>query len=149
MTTRADIVAAARTQLHVRWLHQARCPGVAVDCHGFLGVVGRACGIAEAPAWLADKDLKTYGRIPRPRVSLAGARRYLDEIAVKDAIEGDILFLAHRDHPKLPRHFGIVTRASPRYIIHADWAAGEVVENGLPDNAPWFPTHAFRYRGIE
>lgn len=148
MIARADIVAAARSQLHVKWQHQARLPGVAVDCHGFLGVVGEVCGVAEAPAWLADPELKCYSRLPLPRVSLAGARRYLDEIKPKDAVEGDILFLAHRKHPKLPTHFAIVTKATPRTIIHAYQPIGEVVENGLPDNAPWFPAYAFRFRGV-
>lgn len=148
MPTGSDIVASARKQLGVKWQHQARLPGVAVDCHGFLGVVGKDCGIAEAPAWLADDDLMRYSRIPRPSMSLAGARRYLDEIEVGEVREGDILFLAHRDHPRLPTHFAIVTKANPLYIIHAEYFAGKVVENRLTENGRWMATHAFRYRGI-
>jgi cell wall-associated NlpC family hydrolase len=146
---RADIVARARREMGTPWQHQARCPGVAVDCHGFLGVVGKDCGVAEAEAWLADDELMRYGRVARPEKSLALARRYLDEIPPKEAIEGDILFLAHRKHPRLPSHFAIVTKAEPRTIIHAHEPNGEVVENNLPETAPWFPVHAFRFRGVE
>lgn len=144
---RSDIVARARRELGTPWQHQARLPGVALDCHGFLGVVGTDCGIAEGPAWLADDELMRYGRPPRPDRLLAGARRYLDEIEIADAVEGDVLVLAHHQHPRVPTHFAIVTRANPRAIIHAEYFAGRVVENGL--GARWLPTHAFRFRGVE
>lgn len=146
--TGAEIIARARQELGTPWQHQARLSGVAVDCHGFLGVVARDCGVAEAQAWLADDALKRYSRIPRPSLSLAGARRYLDEIKVRDAVEADILFLALRSHPELPTHFAIITRANPLTIIHAEYFAGRVVENGLRDGSRWFPTHAFRFRGL-
>lgn len=147
MTTRADIVASARKELGTKWQHQARLPGVAVDCHGFLGVVGKDCGIAEAPAWLADQDLRTYGRHARPTMSLPAARRYLDEVKVSEAAEGDVLFMAPIKHPKFPHHFAIITQAEPLKVIHAFYWAGEVVETGIP--AGWFPTHAFRFRGVQ
>jgi hypothetical protein len=146
--TRADIVARARRELGVKWQHQARLSGVALDCVGLVGVVAIACGVPNAEEWLADDDLKRYGRPPRPDVLLAGARKYLDEIPVADALEGDILVLAHKKHPATPTHFAQVTQVEPRYVIHAEYFAGRVVENNLPDGGRWFATHAFRFRGL-
>ena len=145
---RAAIVERARYELGTPWQHQARTSRLALDCVGLVGVVANSLGLAHAAEWFADDELKRYGRPPRPDVLLAGARKYLDEIAVRDALEGDVLVVAHRSHPDTPTHFGIVTRAAPRYVIHAEYFAGRVVENRLPDGARWLPTHAFRFRGV-
>lgn len=148
MVTRADIVTRARQELGVRWQHQARLSGTALDCVGLIGVVAGSLGLQNALEWFADDDLKRYGRPPRPDVLLAGARKYLDEIAIGRAAEGDVVVLAHRSHPRTPTHFGIIARAKPRYVIHSEYFAGRVVENGLPDGGPWLPTHAFAFRGL-
>lgn len=149
MTTRSQIVERARKELGTRWQHQARLSGVALDCVGLVGVVAGGLMMPAAIAWFADDELRRYGRPPRPDVLLAGARKYLEEISVPDAREGDVLVLAHRAHPATPTHFAIVTRAAPRYVIHAEYFAGKVVENGLPDGGRWLPTHAFRYPGVD
>lgn len=145
---REAIVARARQELGTPWQHQARLSGTALDCIGLVGVVAVGIGIAEGRQWIDDDDLKRYGRPPRPNVLLAGARKYLDEIGIEQAIEGDIVVLAHCSHPRIPTHFGIVTRTHPRRVIHAEYFAGKVVENSMPDGGRWKPTHAFRFRGL-
>jgi cell wall-associated NlpC family hydrolase len=45
MTTPAHIVAAARAQLGTPWMHQARLPGVALDCAGLVICVARSLGL--------------------------------------------------------------------------------------------------------
>lgn len=145
---REAIVERARQELGTPWQHQARLSGTALDCIGLVGVVAIGVGVTEGRQWFDDDDLKRYGRPPRPDVLLDGARKYLDEIDVGQAVEGDVVVLAHRSHPDTPTHFGIVTQARPRYVIHAEYFAGKVVENSMPDGGRWLPTHAFRFRGI-
>lgn len=148
MITRADIVTQARRELGTPWRHQARTPGVAVDCVGFLGVIARGLDLSVAEAWFADDECKRYGRPPYPRTLLALARRYFDEIAIAAARMGDVLVLAHETHPRVPTHFAVISHDDPRRIIHAEWFAGKVIEHGLPPTARWRPTHAFRFREV-
>lgn len=55
MTTRAEIVAIARTFLDTPYHHMGRQPGVAMDCAGVLICAGRAAGLVPA-----DFDVPNY-----------------------------------------------------------------------------------------
>ncbi len=108
--TSADVVAAARRQLGARWMHQARLPGVAMDCVGLVIVVARQLGLV-AP----DFDVGPYGRQPDgSMLTLAGQHmRPLSSIEL-----GAVLAVAvDRD----PQHMGIVGdyRHGGWSIIHA------------------------------
>ena len=158
MIERATIVALARGELATRypglrrtgtrWQHQARTLGLAVDCVGLVGAVALAAGVAEARAWFEDDDLKRYGRPPDPSVLLGAARRYMDEIAVADALPADVLVMASDRSPTVPTHFALVTQADPRYIIHAHAAARRVIEHRHDEGARWPVLRAFRFRGV-
>lgn len=68
--TAADVVAAARSFLRVKWVHQGRRADAGLDCLGLLVEVGRRVGCAVP-------DDAAYGRFPDGEELLAGMRRYL------------------------------------------------------------------------
>ena len=145
MTTRAELVAAARAWLGTRWMHQASLRGVGADCIGLIVGVARDCGLPEAAAWAADPTSKGYGRAPDPAMLLAAAERYLDPIPVDAAVAGDILLMRFTIEPQ---HFAIVSALEPRSIIHAYSGARKVVEHRL-DELWWSRIlRAYRYRGV-
>jgi NlpC/P60 family putative phage cell wall peptidase len=57
MTTRADIIAYARTLLGTPYRHQGRLPGVGLDCVGVLVAVATHFG-------LSFHDCPAYARVP-------------------------------------------------------------------------------------
>ena len=73
MPTSADVVTAARGQIGVPWMHQARLPGVALDCAGLvrLSVGGRVddprgtsaqdLGELEASIYKAQSVVRRHG----------------------------------------------------------------------------------------
>ena len=144
MTTRADIVAEARTWLGTRWQHQAATKGAGCDCIGLVGGVALALGLPGAQAWAAEPAYHAYGRTPDPELLAAGCDRLLDRIARADAGPGDILVLAfERD----PMHFALVSSSAPERIIHAYAQRRAVVEQSLPV-AGARVLRAYRYRGV-
>ena len=144
MTTRADIVAEARTWLGTRWAHQGRVKGVGVDCIGLIGGVALAAGVPGAQEWSADASLHAYGRTPVPALLLAGCDRFLDRIKITEAEPGDVLVMAFATEPQ---HFAIVSRVDPMYLIHAYAQRRQVVENGAAV-AGARVLRAYRFRGI-
>lgn len=139
MTTRADIVAEARTWLGTRWQHQASQRGIGSDCIGLVVGVGRELGIPEAYAFAQDLEVKGYGREPDPRMLLAACSRYLDPC--RNPVPGDILLFRFKTEPQ---HFALIS--APDYMIHAFANARRVVENRIDD--AWRIVRAYSYRGI-
>lgn len=125
MTTRADVVAAARKYLGARWQHQARGDD-ALDCVGLLVRVGRDLGIQNVPR-VAD-----YRMHPDAVRILQDAARYMTKISVRDFAAGDALVLRFGS---APQHFGIVGDYSEGgfSLIHAYRGADKVVEHRLDD----------------
>ncbi len=149
MVTGAQVVEQARTQLGVPFHHGQATPGVGSDCIGLLVIVADALGLPEASSWRHDPRFKGYGRTPEPRLLLAACAAYLDSISISSARLGDILVFAFvRDPSRQPMHFGILSCASPRRVIHAYERVGRVVENGA-DASFWRAIAAFRLRGVE
>jgi hypothetical protein len=68
--TAADVVAAARSLLRVKWVHQGRRADAGLDCLGLLVEVGRRVGCTVP-------DDASYGRLPDGKELLAGMRRFL------------------------------------------------------------------------
>lgn len=124
MTTGADIVAWARTQANVPWMHQARLPGQALDCVGLVICSARAHGLV-AP----DFDITGYSRAPDGRL-LALCREHMVEIAEPE--DGAVVVVATQ---REPQHMGILTpyRHGGWAIIHASNAArpARVIETRL------------------
>lgn len=120
--TASQVVATARGMLGTTWMHQARLPGVAVDCAGLVICTARALGLVPT-----EWDIADYPR--HPDGTLAGlCAAHMQPI---DALElGAVLVLAiERD----PQHLGIVGDYTHGgwSLIHASSAAGRVVETRL------------------
>lgn len=152
MTTRADVVAEARTWIGTPWQHQAMCKGVGCDCIGYLAGVALALGLADARPQMRDPAFRGYGRDPNPAVLLRACAEYLDPVPVREADLGDVLLM------RVPRgvyaqHFGIVSRmdnGAPSYMLHATSAIPRrVVENRIDDAWRARIAAAYRFRGVD
>ena len=138
MTTRSDIVTAARGWLGVPWRHQGRNEH-GVDCVGLLVVVARALG-------LSDYDSAAYGRDPSGDGFLkhfgeAGGTR----VSPSKAEEGDIAVFRSGPYPV---HAGFLTlKHGVRHVLHASASAGKVVEEPVTTAAPLVA--CFRLPGVE
>lgn len=124
MTTGADVVTAARTHLGTTWMHQARLPGVALDCAGLVIVVARSLGLVAA-----DFDVNGYDRAPDGTM-LSWCDQYMTLLATTEP--GAVLVLQKSDLSE-PQHLGIVGdyRHGGDSIIHACSHAGTVIETRL------------------
>lgn len=141
---REDVVAAARARLGTRWRHQGRLNGVGLDCIGLVGDVALECGVPEAAGWANDKALHAYGRTPDPEVLIAACDKYL--AWVLGPIElGDIVVMKHEPETQ-PRHFAIVSRLDPMYVIHAYAQAKKVVENRVDEKWRSRILRVYRFR---
>lgn len=145
MIARADIVEAARSLLGTPFRHQARLPGVGIDCLNLVGEVGMRVGAEGCDRWASDAALTAYGRTPRPDILLAKCEEYLDRVALASIGLGDVLVMAFK---VFPQHFAIVSRLAPTYVVHAYPTAGRVVENGVAV-AGAKVIRAYRFRGVE
>ena len=116
MTTGADIVMWARGQINVPWRHQARLPGVALDCAGLVICAARAHGLVAA-----DFDVNGYSRMPDG--SLMGwCDKFMTRLAQPE--DGAVVVVAtQRD----PQHMGILTP-----YRHGGWAMVHASNAGLP-----------------
>jgi NlpC/P60 family putative phage cell wall peptidase len=114
VTTRDDVVAAARGWIGTPYRHQGALKGVGCDCLGLLVGVWREVTGGEmgalppyTPDWAEAEGRETFAE---------GARRHLVEIAPAAAREGDIVLFRWRAH--LPaKHAGILT--GPDAMVHA------------------------------
>lgn len=146
MITRAEIVAEARSWIGTPWLHQASVRGAGCDCIGLIVGVGAALGVPEAMQWLKDPSFRTYGRLPDPALLLQGATTYLDRIKIREASLGDTLLFHWEGGP--PRHFGIVTKLEPMYMVHALAQARRVTEHRIDELWQSRIVMAFRAKGL-
>lgn len=145
--TREEIVSAARAWLGTPYRHQASHCGAGADCLGLLRGVWRAtigCEPVEVPPYTPDWAERTG-----EEQLLEAARRYLVEIPVGAAGEGDVLlFRMGAGWPA--KHCAIVSQADgqARRIIHAYWGRA-VTETRL---VPWWRRRiaaAFSFPGLE
>jgi hypothetical protein len=124
---KADIVAIAREVTGVRWQHQARIGGLALDCAGVPVHVARRLGIP-------FDDVVGYGRLPQPDEMRAALNNNLVRVAKKDMQPGDVAWIRFE---QLPQHFAIVGDYlhGGLSLIHAYNGAGlnKVVEHRLDD----------------
>jgi uncharacterized protein YijF (DUF1287 family) len=146
MTTRAEIIAAARSQIGVRYQHQAALKDVACNCVGLLVIVAGICAIPEAAAFENDIRFKGYGMPPNPRLLVLGLDTYLDRIPPAVALTGDIV-LGRIERE--PQHLGILSSVDPPYVIHAHNSVGHVAENRIDANWRGRLLRVYRFRGLE
>jgi NlpC/P60 family putative phage cell wall peptidase len=132
VTTRTDIIAAARGWIGMPFRHQGRLKGVGVDCVGLVIGVARELGIA-------DVDHRTYERRPDSHTVARMLARHMRRKPDAARLPGDVLLLAA---PLIPCHMGILTeRDGTPSLIHAWVTAGRCEEHVL---GYW----ALRIRGV-
>lgn len=135
---KSKLIEVLRTQLGVKWQHQGRLPGVALDCAGLVVWAARECGVPAA-------DLVTYERRPDANVLLAYIEKSGLSMVSKSNLEiGDLLVMQYDGNPQ---HLAVVTDITPDghiSIIHAAALARKVVEHLLTDD--WRDKVVYVYR---
>lgn len=123
MTTAAEIVACARTQLGVRWQHQGRTQE-GRDCIGLVLYVAHTLA-------MSDFDTRDYARYATDETMLDLCREHLDKVMPADLQPGDIPVFAFANQ----RHIGIVGDYvhGGLSLIHAHAINRKVVEHRLDD----------------
>lgn len=144
MTTRAQVVAEARSWLGVPFRHQGR-NRAGIDCAGLVQIVGEILGLSPVGV-----DPRNYGRLPERNLLTETVRKLADEKRWEDWKPGD--FVIAKDLDVLwPMHMAILFEypGGGPAIVHSYARAGKVVESRLPDE--WYSkiTATFQYRGLE
>lgn len=138
MSTRADLVDAARAWLGVPYQHQGRTRH-GVDCIGLLLCVAHALG-------LSAYETHAYSRNPSGYRMARLMAHHLTRIDFTQVGPADVLHLATVTEPQ---HVAIVSRAHPLYVIHADSAAGRVVEVRLDERLLKRVRGSYRVPGLD
>ena len=144
MTTRAAIVAEARTWCGTRWHHGQSVKGAGADCIGLIVGVARELGIQEAAKFDASAEIRGYGREPDPAMIQRACSAFLTPS--RELLPGNILYLRV---PKVahPIHFALV--ADGGRMIHSIVTVGKVVEHRLDDVWRQRIAQVFSYRGVD
>ncbi len=139
MTTRAEIIAEARTWKRTPWRHQGRLKGIACDCVGFIVGVPVALGI-----FPPEFDVNGYPRQGDWQKMKSVLDTYLDRVDPKRAMGGDVLWLRVG---RIPQHLAILTFDGT--IIHAVDPRRGVAEHIL--DARWLAAivGVWSYRGLD
>lgn len=140
MTTRAQVVAQARSYLGVPWRHQGRSRVRGLDCAGLIVVIGHDLG-------LHSHDTTDYQREPNGTLFVSHFREALDEINLADAGHGDVVLM--RDS-LYPCHCGILTTDKGKtMLLHAAAGRRRVYEEPYVGDLRDRSVTAFRFRGLE
>lgn len=139
----ADVVTAARGLIGTPYHHQARVPGVGIDCAGVLIVVARQLGLV-AP----DFDVTGYPRVP-DGVAL---RDYCEAhmVRVQTPVLGGAVLASWKDGP--PQHLGIVAdyQHGGLSFIHADGERVKaVIETRLAFSRYFRLVAAYGFPGVD
>ncbi len=138
MTTRADIVSAARGYLGVPWRHQGR-DGRGLDCAGLVVVVARQLG-------LADHDVTGYSRHAQGFAFVEAFRAAMDPVPVAAMRPGDVALFADAVQPC---HCALVSeKHGVLHLIHAHALRRQVIEEPYRGEWPDKVSFAFRFRGL-
>lgn len=119
MTTRADVVKAARGYVGTPFRHQGRILDVAIDCVGLVLCIGEDLHLSDREGVPFKRaDYPDYAAQPTDRFVLQELRRRAIAKPIGAQLEpGDILAMRI---PHLPCHAAVVVdRADRLYMIHA------------------------------
>lgn len=148
MTTRADVVACARTWLGTRFHHRERQKGLGVDCAGLIIGVARELALV-AP----DFDIPPYRSMPDGRTLLLWCDQHMDRIERDAMAPGDVVVLVPDERPQ---HMGFLGdyRHGGLSLIHAatthpSGSVGWTVETRLMFSRNLRFVAAYSLRGLE
>lgn len=130
----------ARSYIGTPFHHQARVPGVGLDCVGLVICVGRELGVFD-PIF----DVPGYSRYPDGVMLMRNLQMHLTQIEETDMAPGDIVCVAFE---KFPQHVGIVGDYlyGGLSIIHAASKHGKVIETRLLFGSSMRFVAAFRFK---
>jgi hypothetical protein len=148
MTTRAAIVAEARTWDGTRFRRQCRLKGVATDCIGFGGSVLVNVGAVPSDSWTHVFAMhSTYGRNAPDGLVVGVLSQVAKPIPIDQVQPADLVVMRM---PGEPQHLAILTpRGDGLGLIHALFSARKVVEHRLDEVWRSRITHAFSVVGGE
>lgn len=118
-------MAAARTYLHTPYQHQARLPGIGLDCYGVVVVAYEAAGFAMCAR-------HNYSPQPSEEELYAWLDMRFARINLNQVAPGDVLVFAM---VREAQHMALVESVSPVRMLHAYQGVGKVVAHELV--APW------------
>ena len=133
---REDFVRAARSYIGTPFHHQARLPGVGLDCAGVIVCAAKACGYDVS-------DVQGYGRIPSQGMLEQAVIDHCSKIELAAVQTGDILLFRFL---REPQHLAIFDGGM---LIHAYSSVGRVIENRLDDAWSARLIGCYQLRGIE
>jgi cell wall-associated NlpC family hydrolase len=144
MTTRADIIACARSWIGTPFHECESKKGLGADCAGLIMGVAREVGLFGA-SW----EVPNYTQMPDGVTILRLCREYADEVAQADAQPGDVVVLKSGVHPQ---HMGFLTnyKYGGLAIVHATSQStpARVIETRLMYNESMRFVAAFTLRGV-
>ena len=142
---RKEIIQEAESWEGTKWAHQAALKGVACDCIGLI------CGVYKNITGVEFDNIINYAQTPffycREERLYQELQKYLIEIPVKDAKQGDILTFAYRE--RFPdHHLGIILNDG--FFIHSccDPGVNKVIITRYDEQWKARTRHAFRYPGV-
>lgn len=140
MTTRAQVVAQARSWLETKYRHQHRDRKAGVDCVGLVIGVARELGLFEE-----DFDVNGYERYPDGQMLKRECDKHMDRVAT--SVPGDVVLLRFAAEPQ---HLAFVgdARGGGRTLVHALSTAGKVVEHRFAYVWQARTVQAYRLRGV-
>lgn len=151
MTTRAEVVAEARSWIGTKFQHQARMKGVATDCGGFIGGVCINVGIVDELFWEREfRRYAGYGRVPKNGVLESICHEFMTPIAIADAQAADVVLMRFTGDPQHLAFLAPYVHGGLS-VVHA-WSrrrpVAGVVEHGF--DAAWQSrvTEAFALPGV-
>lgn len=119
--------------------HQARLPGVGLDCAGVAVCAARAVGVE-------IEDPIGYGRLPNGDDLTRAIDAHCVRVALSEIEVGDIVAFAWTEEPQ---HVAVVVSTAPFVeIVHAHIRARKVVRHRLDDQWRARARLAFRLRGF-
>ena len=133
-----DFIRAATACVGVKWRHQGRNPGIALDCIGLLIAAGEACGydFGEVPP---------YGREPLPGFLIGEIGKRAERIEQWPPQAGDVLVLEFVQGK--PQHMGIAL--SDDRLIHTSMSVRRVTIEPIDERWRQRIHSVWRLHGME
>lgn len=140
MTTRDDIVEAARAYIGVTWRHQGRTRRNGLDCFGLIIRVGDDVGMPVA-------DSERYSRVAKGLDLIEQGKLRGQRVPLAEIRPADVMIFTQGVYPC---HIAIRSekRGKP-YMIHSHAGRGRVMEEPLTGEWSRQLVTAFAWRGVE
>jgi cell wall-associated NlpC family hydrolase len=138
--TSDQVCAAALRFVGTPFHHQARLPGVGLDCLGVIVAVMHELGLPGR-----EHDLTDYPRWPNPETLYDALAKAMDGPYSPENLDCGHVGLFWIESPGVPRHVAIRV---PNGIVHAHEGVGRVVLHGYTEAWSKRCMASYRLRGV-